>query len=369
MKRILILSNHQLGLYKFRKELIEGLVRDQYEVFVSTPDNGYTKALENLGARVVVNECLDRRGTNPLRDLKLIRYYKSLIREYNPDVVLTYTIKPNVYGGLICGRLGIPYIVNVTGLGTSLENEGIIQSITLFLYRAGLKCAGKVFFQNIENRQFMIDKGIVREEQTDLLPGSGVNTVYYEYLPYPDESKGMVFTTIGRIMKDKGIDELLSAACEIRKKHSNIAFRLIGEFDEAYEEKITDLDRQGVIQYLGFQEDIRRFVAESHAVIHASYHEGMSNVLLEAASMGRPVIATDVPGCRETFDPGVTGIAFEPRNSKSLIEAIEKFLSLNKEMHIEMGRVGREKILREFDRKIVVEKYLFEINKNIKEEQ
>ena len=365
--KVLVLTNHLFGLYKFRLELLEKLKRESYDVLVSAPFDSHSDIKDKMAVEVVQNVFLDRRGTNPIKDLKLVRYYKSLIRKYDPDVVLTYTIKPNVYGGYVCGRLGVPYIVNVTGLGTSLENEGIIQKITLFLYRAGLKHACKVFFQNIENRQFMIDKGVVREEQTNLLPGSGVNTVYYDYLPYPDESNGIVFTTIGRIMKDKGIDELLSAACEIRKKHSDVTFRLIGEFDEAYEEKIIDLDKQGVIQYLGFQEDVRKFVSESHAIIHASYHEGMSNVLLEAASMGRPVIATDVPGCRETFDSGVTGIAFKPKSVESLIEAIEDFLSLDKEKHIEMGKAGRDKIVREFDRKIVIDKYMFEIIKNIRE--
>lgn len=366
--KVLVLTNHLFGLYKFRCELLEKLVGEGYEVLVSAPYDSHSELITQLGVNVIQNDYLDRRGTNPAQDLKLIKSYKILMKEHKPDVVLTYTIKPNVYGGYVCGRLGVPYIVNVTGLGTSLENESILQKITLFLYRAGLKHAAKVFFQNIENRQFMIDKGVVREEQTDLLPGSGVNTEHYDYLPYPDESNGIVFTTIGRIMKDKGIDELLSAACEIRKKHPNVTFRLIGEFDEAYEEKITGLDKQGVIRYLGFQEDVRGFVAESHAVIHASYHEGMSNVLLEAASMGRPVIATDVPGCRETYDSGVTGIAFKPGSSESLTEAIEYFLSLDKEKHIEMGRAGREKILSEFDRKKVVDKYMFEIEKNTKEE-
>lgn len=366
--KVLVITNQLFGLYKFRSELLERLAAEKYDVLVSAPFDSHSDIKDKMSVKVVQNDCLDRRGTNPVKDLKLVRYYKSLIRKYDPDVVLTYTIKPNVYGGYVCGRLGVPYIVNVTGLGTSLENESILQKITLFLYRAGLKHAGKVFFQNSENRQFMIDKGVVREEQTDLLPGSGVNTEHYDYLPYPDESNGIVFTTIGRIMKDKGIDELLSAACEIRKNHPDVTFRLIGEFDEAYEEKITGLDKQGVIRYLGFQEDVRKFVAESHAVIHASYHEGMSNVLLEAASMGRPVIATDVPGCREIYDSGVTGIAFKPGSSESLTEAIEYFLSLDKEKHIEMGRAGREKILSEFDRKKVVDKYMFEIEKNTKEE-
>ena len=185
--KVLVITNQLFGLYKFRSELLERLAAEKYDLLVSAPFDSHSDIKDKMSVKVVQNDCLDRRGTNPVKDLKLVRYYKSLIRKYDPDVVLTYTIKPNVYGGYVCGRLGVPYIVNVTGLGTSLENESILQKITLFLYRAGLKHAAKVFFQNSENRQFMIDKGVVREEQRDLLPGSGVNTEHYDYLPYPDE--------------------------------------------------------------------------------------------------------------------------------------------------------------------------------------
>lgn len=391
--KILILSNNQGGLYLFRRELIERLLADHHHVFISVPEDEYTEEMLELGKLTLIhNVYLDRRGTNPVQDLRLMNYYKSMMKTIRPDVVLTYTIKPNVYGGIVCGRLGIPCIANVTGLGTSIENGGMMQKITLMLYKNGLKHAKKVFFQNETNRTFMLQNGVIDKSRTKILPGSGVNTEQHCYEPYPSEYQGdshvyqpkdsellsqaeqdapsadystgrkIIFTTIGRIMRDKGIEEILAAAMIIRKRHPETEFRLIGDFDEGYEDRVRELDRQGVVRYLGFQKDIHAYMAESHAILHASYHEGMSNVLQEAASTGRPVIATDVPGCIETFEPDVTGISFHPHDADSLVEAIESFLSLSHEEKEQMGKAGREKMIREFDRKIVVEQYISAIN-------
>lgn len=359
--KALILTNHQLGLYKFRREFLEKLVEDKYEVTVSVPDGEFTRELEELGIRVILDRYMDRRGTNPISDLKLLRYYTGLIKKISPDVVLTYTIKSNVYGGYVCGRLKVPYIANVTGLGTSIENGGLIRTLTLSMYKNGLKKAQKVFFQNRNNMNYMLDRRVISESKCDLLPGSGVNTESFGYLPYPENDKKVVFTTIGRIMRDKGIDELLSAASEIKKNYPEVVFRLIGDYDENCEKTVEQMVQRGVIEHIPFQKDIRPFISESHAIIHASYHEGMSNVLLEAASSGRPVIATNVPGCIETFEPGVTGISFEPKSAKSLVTAIEQFLSLTHDQKKQMGKSGREKMVREFDRNIVIEKYMDQI--------
>lgn len=355
---ILILANHQLGLYKFRKELLERLVKVKYRVYVSVPEDEFTKELNDLGIKVINNKYMDRRGTNPVRDLRLMFYYKSLIRTIKPDVVLSYTIKPNVYGGYICGKLKIPYIANVTGLGTSIQNGGMLQKLILKMYKVGLKQAQKVFFQNTENRAFMVEHNIVNPEMADLLPGSGVNTDQHCYELYPDDSTKIIFTTIGRIMKDKGIDELLEAAKIVKKRHPKVEFRLIGEFDEEYEEKVNTYIEKGIISYLGFAKDVHLLIAESHAIIHASYHEGMSNVLQEAASTGRPVIATNVSGCSEIYEEGISGIGFNAKDVQSLINAIEIFLNLSRDERISMGKAGREKMKREFTREIVVQKYM-----------
>ncbi len=356
--KILILANHQLGLYKFRKELLERLVKEKYCVYISVPKDQYTKELKSIGVKLIDNKYMDRRGTNPIHDIRLVNYYKVLIKKVEPDVVLSYTIKPNVYGGYVCSKLGIPYITNVTGLGTSVQNGGILQKLTLKMYKIGLKKAYVVFFQNEENRTFMVKNRIVNSEKTDLLPGSGVNINQYCYEEYPDDKTKVVFTTIGRIMKDKGIDEVLGAAELIKKKHPKTEFRLIGDFDENYEKCVRDYDDKGIIKYLGFQKDIHSYMAESHAIIHASYHEGMSNILQEAASTGRPVIATEVHGCIETYENELTGLMFRAGNTESLVDAIERFLLLSKDEKIAMGKAGRNKMVKEFNRDIVIDKYL-----------
>lgn len=360
--KILILTNFQLGLYRFRKEILEKLIFDKHRVYVSVPDGEFTRELKCLGVKLILDQYLDRRGTNPIQDIRLLNYYKSMLRKIKPDVVFTYTIKPNVYGGYLCGKLGIPYIANVTGLGTAIQNGGLIKKLTLILYRVGLRKAQKVFFQNEENLSFMITNHVVAEGITDILPGSGVNTEEHCYEPYPNETDGIIFTTIGRIMKDKGIDELLDAAEIIKARHPDAVFRLIGDFDEEYETRVRDLDEKGIIEYLGFQKEVHRYLSESHAVINASYHEGMNNVLQEAASTGRPVIATNIHGCKEIYDDGITGISFKARSRDSLVDAIEKFIKLDNEQKKAMGIAGRDKMEREFSRTIVVNKYLDEIS-------
>lgn len=366
--KVLILTNHQLGLYKFRKELLEALIGKGYRVYVSVPEDKFTHELRQIGCKVIHNKNLDRRGTNPIQELRLVRYFCRLVEKVSPDLVLTYTIKPNIYGGIACAKMKVPYIANITGLGTSIQNGGVLQALTLTVYKFGLNKAKKIFFQNDGDQSYMLEHGIVNKKRVDAVPGSGVNTDQHCYEAYPKEDTPVIFTTIGRIMKDKGIEEVLGAAERIKERYPQTVFRLIGDFDERYEEKVFRLQEEGVVEYLRFQKDIHPFIASSHAIIHASYHEGLSNVLLEAASTGRPVIATDVHGCIETFEPDVTGIAFQAKSTESLVRAIERFLALDHAEREKMGRKGREKMIREFDRSIVVDKYMGEIERILKRE-
>lgn len=361
--RILVLSNSSGGLFSFRRELLEELVKFHMKVYISVPIDTHLKDIEEIGCKVEENKYLERRNTNPIHDLKLLIYYCRLIKNVRPDVVLTYTIKPNAYGGFICGMLKIPYISNITGLGTSIANKGLLRFITLIIYKIGLRKCQRVFFQNPSNKSFMLLHRIINHKQADLIPGSGVNTVRHYYEIYPSDKDVIIFTTIGRIMKDKGIDDVLDAAKYIKTKFPKTIFRLIGDFDEKYEKKVKEMSDLGIIEYIGYQNDIHPWIAESHAIIHASYHEGMSNILLEAASTGRPVIATDIHGCIETFEPDITGIAFHVKDVNSLVMAIEKFLTLDNSVREEMGRKGREKMVQEFERKIVIDKYIKEIRK------
>ena len=358
--RVLIVANNDVGLYKFRRELVAELLK-AHEVHICLPDGEYIEKLTGMGC--VYHRCeFDRHGTNPLAELKQISYYKSLLRSVSPDIVLTYTVKPNVYAGLACAAMKIPYVANITGLGTAIENGGLMQTLLLFLYKRGLRKAQTVFFQNEANRDFMLAKGVVKGRY-GMLPGSGVNLEEHAAEPYPEQEEPLVFVNIGRIMKDKGADEVLCAAREIRREYPQAVFRVIGSFDGAYEEQVKAAVQAGDIEFLGQRSDIHSLLKEAHAIIHASYHEGMSNVLLEAAACARPVIATDVAGCRETYDNGVSGIACKARDGDDLVRAVREFIALPHCSKEQMGLAGRQKAEREFDRTLVIKQYMNEIAK------
>lgn len=355
-KKILVLINYDSGLYCFRKEVLEALVAAQNEVYCSFPFGNETDKIKALGC-----ECIDikisRRGTNPVEDVKLFLNYIRLVRKIKPDVVLTYTIKPNIYGGMACRLLKVPYIANVTGLGSAVQNGGLMQKLTLMLYKFGLKKAKMVFFQNAENQQFMLKNRVVKG-QHDLLPGSGVNLVQHCFEEYPENDEQVVLLTIGRIMFDKGSNEILKAAKIVKDEYPNVIFRFIGSTDGSCSEQLIQAVSEGVVEHIENQPQVHSFIKESHATLHASYHEGMSNVLLETAASGRPVIATKVAGCRETFDEGISGIGFEAKNVDDLVRAIKEFLGLTNEQRAQMGLAGRKKMENEFDRQIIVQKYI-----------
>lgn len=361
-KKILILANYDIGLYKFRRELISRLC-DDYEVIISVPKGNYTEKLEALGARVVFCS-LSRRGLNPIQELRLLNSYKRLMRTEKPDVVLSYTIKPNVYGGMASSRLKIPFLPNVTGLGTTIENGGMASRISLFLYKLGLRKAFCAFFQNESNENFFRDKGIYNGRAV-LIPGSGVNIHDFELLEYPPIVDSVKFLFIGRVMRDKGIDELLFTIRELRRKGYSVNLDIVGELDDNYN---LNLSQDDCIHFHGLQDDVRPFIKDAHCIVLPSYHEGMANVLLEAAASGRPVIASNVPGCRETFDDGLTGFGCASRDKESLVEAFEKFLNVDAEEMAQMGLRGRRKIEKEYNREIVINAYLEQIRKAINKE-
>lgn len=366
-KRILILSNHFITLYNFRKELIQKLNDEGHEVYISIPMSSSNEFFSDMGCKIIETP-VDRRGINPVKEFSLIIKYIKIIKKIKPDVVLTYTIKPNVYGGIACTISKIPYIVNITGLGTAVENQGLLQKITLFLYKISMKRAKCIFFQNNENRQFFINN-YIDVDKSRLIPGSGVNLKKYNFEEYPKDSEIIQFVFIGRIMKDKGIDELLEAAKTIKEQYPNVQFNLVGYLEENYKKKLEEFQNKDIIKYYGYQKDVHSFIKNSHAIINPSYHEGMSNVLLESASTGRPVLASNISGCKETLDEGISGFKFEAKNVNSLIETIIKFIELPYEKKKSMGIAGRRKMEREFDRTIVVDAYMKEISKIIHQQK
>lgn len=354
MKKILILVNDVTTIMQFRTELIRALVTTGNEVLVSVPKSERNNEIEELGATVIETKA-SRHGTNPLEDFALYLNYRKLLKKHKPDFVLTYTVKPNAYGGLACGQLKVPYATNVTGLGV-IEDEGVLQKLMLTLYKVGCRKAECVFFQNKSNLEFFRQKNVVADN-VQLLPGSGVNIEKFSYLEYPKEEKiNIVF--VGRIIRDKGVFELAEVAKQYLE-NNDVKFTVVGDVEYGSENPFTGLSN---VDCVGFHKDVRPFLKDAHAVILPSYHEGMANVLLEGASSGRPVIASRIPGCEETFDEGVTGFGFNVKDVESIKSAVDKFLTMTLEQKCEMGKKGREKIEKQFNRNIVIEKYFNMIN-------
>jgi glycosyltransferase involved in cell wall biosynthesis len=364
-KNILILSNHHSYTYNFRKELIKKLLDERYKVYVTFPYGEKVEQLEKIGCKYIESP-LDRRGMNPVKDLKLIKSYYSIINNLKPSIVLSYTIKPNIYGGIVCRMLKVPFIANITGLGTALENRGFFQKIIILLYKYAFKEAFCIFFQNEANKDFFMEKGIFLRRYK-VIPGSGINIDEFTYQEYPTNNNILKFLYIGRIMRDKGIEELIKAARRLKEDYKNIQFDALGFCEDEYKEKVKLLEKDNIIIFHGVKDNVRKYLSECNAVINPTYHEGMSNVLLEAAAIGRPVLASNIPGCREIFDEGVSGLGFDAKNVDSLIDTIKKFIKLSPDKKKDMGIAGRKKVENEFNRKIVVDAYLKEINRILKD--
>ena len=369
--RVLILANNDVGLYKFRKELIDELIHPgsfiigrkakPCKVYISLPDGEFISELKKLGCKYI-NTPIDRRGVNPAKDFRLYMLYRKIMKKVKPDIVLAYTIKPNIYGGMACAENNIPYVCNITGLGTAVENKGFLQIITLTLYRLALRKAKTIFFQNSENEQFFTSHKLCLGKHK-MLPGSGVNLDYYQVKDYP-ETDTTDFVFVARVMKEKGIDQYLDAARVIKKKYPKTRFHICGFCEQDYEDQIRELEKTGIIIYHGLVADMREIYEQVHCIIHPTYYpEGLSNVLLEASASGRPIITTNRSGCREVVDDGMNGYVVKEKDSKDLIEKIEKFLNLSWNEKRQMGLSGRKKIETEFDRQIVVGKYLMEMNR------
>jgi len=362
MSKIVVFTNSIRGLRSFRIELMEKLCDCGYDVSIYCPKNDEVDDFEKIGCKVKFVSNLNSRGMNIRHDIKLFFEYISILKKEYPDAVLTYTIKPNIYGGMACAIKRVPYIANITGLGTAVENGGVIQKLTVLLYKLAFCRIKKVFFQNTENMQFFVKKKIAKGKH-ELLPGSGVNLERFSYIEYPQDGE-IQFAFISRIMKEKGADQYLKAAEQIHKKYPKTVFHVCGNCDEEYEEVLSDLQERGIIIYHGRVNDVRTVIKDMHCIIHPTYYpEGMSNVLLEASACGRPIITTNRSGCREVIDDGVNGFIVEQKNTDHLIAKIETFLSLDYETRKAMGEAGRKKVEKEFDRNIVIEKYIKELDR------
>ena len=361
--RILILTNSDIGLYKFRRELLEEFARNDFEVYASLPEGEFTEQIKDLGVNYI-NTRLNRRGKNPLQELSVIKDYFRIIREVKPDAVLTYTIKSNVYGGLACRLCHVPYIENITGLGSYFEKENLFQRFIRVLYKSALGKANKIFFQNQANLDYMLKDNIISHDcDYELIPGSGVNLDFFKFCEYPsDEIINFVF--VGRMMKEKGFDLYLDTAEYIHSQYPNTVFHICGLQEENYEERVNDLVSKGICTYHYSVDDMRPIYEMIHCIIHPTYYpEGMSNVLLEACACGRPVITTDRPGCKEIVDDNINGFVVKQKSLDDLKEKVKKFILLDNSKRAEMGKNARKKVEEQFDRQIVVDRYMEAIRK------
>lgn len=358
--RILILANYDLGLYKFRKELIEELLNLGHEVYISLPDGDLVRPFEKMGC-TFIDTPVDRRGINPKTDFGLFQHYRKMMKEVNPDLVITYTIKPNIYGGIAARLAGKKYAVNITGLGTAFERPGAVRTVAINLYKIALKKAKVIFFENSGDRKELLSVKCCKQEKTVVLNGAGVNTETYAYQPYPNNDV-VKFLFVGRVMKEKGIDEIFSAMQRLVAEDQKCFLDVVGPFEEDYKGKLEEYEKAGWLKYHGYQENVIPFIAACDCFVLPSYHEGMANTNLECASSGRPVITSNIPGCKEAVTEG-SGLLCEPKSVESLFRSMKAMIEKTREERERMGQVGRKHIEDVFDKKKVVAvttKHLFD---------
>lgn len=350
---ILVIANNDIGLYKFRKELLQKLIDNGNEVYISLPNGNLVQPMVDMGCKFI-DTAVDRRGINPVTDLKLFLNYRKMIGKVKPDFIITYTIKPNVYAGIVSAIKHKKYAINITGLGTAFQKQGLFLKLIVMLYKFACKKAHTVIFENCENMNLFLDYGIVKEEQCLLNAGAGVNLEEYPFEKYPPTDKTR-FLFVGRIMQEKGIDELFDAANRIKREYDNVEFDVVGMYEDNYEETVNRLVDDGIINFYGYQQDVKPFVKQSHCFVLPSWHEGMANTNLECGAMGRPIITSNIHGCLEAVVDGKTGYLVEKKNANDLYEKLKSFIELPYDEKVKMGQASHDHIAEVFDKNKVVE--------------
>lgn len=357
--KVLIIANFDVGLYKFRKELIQQILDNNNEVYISLPNGDLVKPLVDMGCKFIETD-VDRRGINPVTDFKLLLKYKKITNDVKPNLIITYTIKPNIYAGIVASFKHKKYAINITGLGTAFQKQGVFLKLIVLLYKFACKKAHTVIFENVENMQLFLNYGIVKNNQCLLNAGAGVNLEEYAFAKYPDDGK-IRFLFIGRIMKEKGIDELFYAAEKIKREFSNVEFDIVGPYEDNYKEIVEEKVSKGIINYYGYQEDVKPFIENSHCFVLPSWHEGMANTNLECGAMGRPIITSNIHGCLEAVIDGETGYLVKPKNADDLYDKLKRFIELPYDEKVQMGTASHKHIAEAFDKKKVVENTIKEL--------
>jgi glycosyltransferase involved in cell wall biosynthesis len=359
--RIAVFYNTMWYVYNFRRSLLAALTARGCAVTVFAPFDGWEEKLSRLGIECV-NVPFTSNTTSPVHDAALLLRFRRLLRRHRPACLLCYTIKPNIYGSLAAAACGVPVINNITGLGSAFLRAGLLARIVRGLYKIALTWSRCVFFQNDADRDLFLRRRLVRRRQCRRIPGSGVDTA--AFAPRPGRPSGrFVFLLIGRLIRDKGVREYAAAAAKFAARGAAAECRLLGEIDadnpSAVDRATVDSwVRAGAVSYLGVTDDVRPFIAEADCVVLPSYREGLSRTLLEAAAMGKPLIASDVPGCREVVEDGRTGFLCRAHDAADLAARMTAMIALGPAAREAMGRRGREKIEREFDERFVIDAYL-----------
>ena len=362
MKKVAIVLNSAWQAYNFRLNLARAFKENGYEVvFIAPYDENYTKKIEEEFKCFDIS--IDAKGINPIEDLKVMLHLYKLYKKLKPDIVLNFTIKPNIYSAISAKFLGIHAVNNITGLGTIFIKKSLITKIAKLLYKVSLSCASKVFFQNKDDQNLFIYENLVQKYKCDLVPGSGVDTKKFAPVIYEKDDDSLKFLMVARVLKDKGIYEYIEAIRILKEKYADLEFQLLGEVGVANitavsKEEVDAWISEGLINYLGTTDNVEDYLGQVDCVVLPSYREGTPRSLLEAASMSKPIVTTNAVGCKEVVDDGMNGFLCEVKSGKDLASKIQKIIELSTDDMEMMGKKGREKVIKEFDERIVIQKYL-----------
>lgn len=367
-KKILLMANTTFAVYNFRYGLMKELERQGYQIVVVAPKDIHSEDIKKNGWKYIELK-MDRRGTNPLKDLKLIYDYYKILKKEKPKVSLQFTIKPNIYGNIAANFLKVPTINNITGLGDIFDSNGIKNRIVKNMYKLSFKSAKKVFFQNDDDLNIFLNNKLIKFEKCKRVPGSGVNIEKFKIMNQAKENKQFKFLFLGRINENKGVRLIYKASKKLKEKYPNVEFQLLGKVykeEQAHisKDEMKIWEKESNIKYLGTSKDVRNEIKKCNCILFPSYYrEGVPRSLIEAAAMGKPIITTDNVGCRDVVKNEYNGFLAKPKDLNSLIEKIEKVLSMNENELLQLGINGRLKVEKEFDEKIVIQKYIKEIKK------
>ncbi len=362
VKKVLFIDNTAHHVYG-QMHLMDAFAKQGYSIVVMIPDDKkYTLELAKKGYKLIFQK-VNGKSINPLNNIKLLRDISNKIKKIRPDLICSFTIKPNLYAAIAARRLSIPIIANITGLGYIFMKKGLVHSVVINLYKYAFKSLDCVFFQNPDDRELMLKENIFRENTLiKLLPGSGVNLTKFSYHGLVE--KPVVFLFSGRLLWDKGIKELVEAMRQVKQKHPETKLVIIGNYFLANPKgikpsTIASWEKEGILEYKGMVDDVVEVMQEIDCMVLPSYYrEGIPRVLMEASSMGKPIITVDSIGCREVLEDNVNGFLAKPRDAASLAQAMMKFVELPFNEKVKMGLNGRKKMEKEFDQKIIIRKYL-----------